>query len=719
MKFRGIAALLLAALCALNFIPASADETTCTVMFYCCGSDLESEYCCATVNIAQMLEADLGENVKVTLGVGGAKDWKNPYFSDGGFDIWSIGEYPGQEAQWSGLPAFYETDNVRYDLPWRSGTWSVPAAGLLLEKECGERDMSNPDTLREFLEFSAEKYPADRYFLILWDHGGGPAGGFGVDEMNPRRTLSTRDIHDAIADSDLYFDFIGFDACLMGSWEIALRLSDCGDYLIASEETEPGWGWDQTGWLNLLGEDPGAPVQTLGRKIIDDFIEGSEAGQSDATLSMVDLTALRAGPLSALDVFSLDMDNVIRSGGFARLSQARAGAKYFSDKDSHLVDMIHLAELAGGDAAQALADALAEVIVYNRTTRSVDDANGLSLYFPYNDTDAVDTMLALYREMGLAEDWQQMVTDFSALLMSGNVEAGTDMRESFGAAGGLGASAQPEDTPSGEGFFSSLFGQQQTETETTGFFSWLQDGMQSGAVPEDVPGFFEGLNFAALGAVELETPGLAQSGDALVIDWKDDGWVLQLPAEDWELITNVELRVYLDDGEGYIELGCDDAVNYNDDGDLLVEFDYSWVALDGQIVTFYSGPYTEREDGYFRYTGYVPCYVNDEHAELWLAWDSEHDGGYVMGYCDPMSENPMRRGMHSLRYGDEIKPLCDFYDYDFEYDDEYLFGDAIEVRGELQVTYEDIDLSYDTVILYELTDVFCNEYITEMVSYTD
>ena len=47
--------------------------------------------------------------------------------------------------------------------------------------EGDEEWMSDPQTLKDFIDYSVDNFPAEKYDLILWDHGGGPTGGFAVD----------------------------------------------------------------------------------------------------------------------------------------------------------------------------------------------------------------------------------------------------------------------------------------------------------------------------------------------------------------------------------------------------------------------------------------------------------------------------------------------------------------------------------------------------------
>jgi hypothetical protein len=163
--------------------------------------------------------------------------------------------------------------------------------------------MSSPDTLKAFINYCAAHFPAKKYDLILWDHGGGPFRyAFAKDEheANMFKMMSFSGFAQALRECDVTqggkkFDFIDFDACLMSSIEIDLALADYTDFLIVSPETEPGYGQYYTGWLDLLGKTPGYDTFKLGRKIVDDFIDFYENGDGaggNGTLSVIDMNKL-------------------------------------------------------------------------------------------------------------------------------------------------------------------------------------------------------------------------------------------------------------------------------------------------------------------------------------------------------------------------------------------------------------------------------------------
>ena len=103
----------------------------------------------------------------------------------------------------------------------------------------------------------------------MWDHGGGSVSGFGYDEhsQNEDDTLTLDELKYALQTSGVHFDFIGFDACLMATAETAYSLKDHSNYLVASEETEPGTGWEYTSLLNTISKNTSQNTLDILRKI--------------------------------------------------------------------------------------------------------------------------------------------------------------------------------------------------------------------------------------------------------------------------------------------------------------------------------------------------------------------------------------------------------------------------------------------------------------------
>ena len=224
--------------------------------------------------------------------------------------------------------------------------------------------MSSPNTLKAFINYCAAQFPAKKYDLILWDHGGGPFRyAFAKDEHEAHmfKMMSFSGLAKALRECDVTqggkkFDFIDFDACLMSSIEIDLALADYTDFLIVSPETEPGYGQYYTGWLDLLGKTPGYDTFKLGRKIVDDFIDFYENGDGaggDGTLSVIDMNVLLNDQelLTSLDgmaSFLKEQANTVAENGdvlfYDEWLSARQSINYGS---SDLYDLGNFASMLG------------------------------------------------------------------------------------------------------------------------------------------------------------------------------------------------------------------------------------------------------------------------------------------------------------------------------------------------------------------------------------
>lgn len=280
-----------------------------TIMMYICGSNLETYSAMATYNIRQILDSKFssGDKVRFIVMTGGSDEWQTPS------ELLVDPENPDQPVN----------IDPEYNQVWEAKGKDAaenPGKMVLLERkglhekkarvktdEGYDEDyrgemMSYPQLLKDFINYCAENYPAEKYDLILWDHGSGPLGGFGNDEGRFFTEMKFDEMLDAFSDNDVTkdggkFDFINFDACLMGSVELALAFADCTDYYIASAENIPGYGEPYTGWLNKLGEDPDYDTYKLGKFIVDDYIRFYEEDSDDrtsgeGTLGVIDMKKL-------------------------------------------------------------------------------------------------------------------------------------------------------------------------------------------------------------------------------------------------------------------------------------------------------------------------------------------------------------------------------------------------------------------------------------------
>ena len=181
--------------------------------------------------------------------------------------------------------------------------------------------------------------------------------------------------------------------------------------------------------------------------------------------------------------------------------------------------------------------------------------------------------------------------------------------------------------------------------------------------------------------------------------------------DDWDIISDVYLEVFLDTGDGYLHLGSDNIAQFNDAGDLIVTFDdNTWVAIDGHIVSFFA----EQSQDANVSRGYVPAYVNGDEARLILVWNKENAS--VAGYERVYDTEVASRGLVPLKDGDTIELIGDFYTYEQAYDDQYIF-DTFIVNGTPVVRYEDVGEG-DCLVYYSLHDIYQNTYWTEPLLYS-
>ena len=178
------------------------------IYWYICGSNLETENQAATLDLGEMVNAKFPSNIKVLIQAGGSNQWHNEVVK------------PGQVNRY----IFDGNDMAAFDV--------LPDA-----------DMGSADTLADFLKFGKENFDADHKVFIFWDHGGGSVGGVCQDERT-NNMLSLNDIRTAFekiyspSDENPPFEMIGFDACLMASYDTAHNLHGLTKYMTASEEVE-------------------------------------------------------------------------------------------------------------------------------------------------------------------------------------------------------------------------------------------------------------------------------------------------------------------------------------------------------------------------------------------------------------------------------------------------------------------------------------------------
>ena len=300
-------------------------------------------------------------------------------------------------------------------------------------EDLGELNMGDPNTLGDFIGWAAKTAPADRYALIFWDHGGAWPG-FGPDESTPEHDLlNALELKKGVkAGMDTggieQFALIGFDACLMSTFETAMVLRPFGEYLLASEELEPGHGWDYRSLARVVSEPSTGPIE-LGKDIIDGFDKQAKEQKTHAeiTLGLTDLY----DPLDKVDAALSDLVAVLQGENLLdqapMIGKEREGATKYGDSPNpqqatHMIDLGHFASELGNadpavkDATKALQDALGEAVIASTKGASKAKSTGLSIYFPpqaayYNTAYATIEEVKTWR--GFLEKYYEVAGDVS------------------------------------------------------------------------------------------------------------------------------------------------------------------------------------------------------------------------------------------------------------------------------------------------------------------
>jgi len=261
----------------------------------------------------------------------------------------------------------------------------------------GHVNTGHPDVLAAFIRESIRAYPAANYALIISDHGAAWPG-VGGDESHDHDSLTLAELDQAIGQGlrEAGIDrlaLLGFDACLMATYEVASTLAAHADRLVASQELEPGHGWDYTA---LEAAYRGATPDELGSAIIDGFRAQSLASgtQNEITLSLVDLTefAIVDDAVAAFAAALTDrVADVAPTVGRTLASTLGFGTNPDPRYDTHMKDLgilageISVDALDVSDAAEAVVRAVNDVVLDKVDGQATRGATGLSIYFPPND----------------------------------------------------------------------------------------------------------------------------------------------------------------------------------------------------------------------------------------------------------------------------------------------------------------------------------------------
>jgi hypothetical protein len=329
------------------------------------------------------------------------------------------------------------TDTKRFVI--KKGT--RPTAGDAIQS-LGEVNMGDPAALQDFVKWGRSAYPAKRYMLVIWDHGQGyrnlkPANNTGTPFRSstsaPHRSVSDDDTDaDRLFNSEVVsaltpsgmpkLDILGFDACLMAMVETAYAMRDVAQFMVGSEELEPGDGWQYNDVLTRLLAAPRAATRDVAAALVASYKDGYAPNASDnptTTQSAIDLSqaSALAASVSALG----EQLSAALSTNASQILKARLAINEYapgadpSDPAAilfHHVDLGLLARTLSNtvshegvrEAAASVEKVLSTVVVANYAgseRRGRFGSTGLAIYFP---RDAAEYARDRYEQGGYRKD---------------------------------------------------------------------------------------------------------------------------------------------------------------------------------------------------------------------------------------------------------------------------------------------------------------------------
>ena len=365
--------------CEVTVTEFKADKYT--IMLYVCGSNLESDGGCARDDLQEILQvrAQQPDDINIIVETGGCTSWYMPGVSTG-----ELGRF--------------EIDSACSATQMRKIT------------AVEEASMGDPATLTDFMNWGFENYPAEKYGLLLWNHGGS-MDGCCFDDLYDSDSLTSGEVDQAVSSARSTsgitdkLDFIAYDACLMAVQDIAEMNSHNFKYQLSSQESEWSGGYDYDKCMPTLYADPDDTAAFL-TKVGETFMDEQEKEQKhyDQTQSVLDLSYMDEY-LTAWEDMSDTLNSICSTDSSKWTTFANAvntarkygqsteeGAEEYND--GYLYDIFDVkgaltavkssfsSNKTFTDKIDVVLGLLSQIIIYNRCGSQVSGSNGLCMFCP-------------------------------------------------------------------------------------------------------------------------------------------------------------------------------------------------------------------------------------------------------------------------------------------------------------------------------------------------
>ncbi|MCX5916716.1 MAG: clostripain-related cysteine peptidase [Deltaproteobacteria bacterium] len=290
------------------------------------------------------------------------------------------------------------------------------ADNIAASTSIGNVNMADPATLTAFIKWAQQAYPAKHYALVIWDHG----AGWKEQSLGPKRSIfrgavqdttsdsfmSLPDLAKGVRDSGVHFDVVNFDACLMAMYEVAYEFKGLTDYMVFSEETEPGEGDPYDTILTSLTGNPAMSGRNLAGLIVDKYDEFYTANNRGATTK----SAVDMSQMDALDAKILALSAALQTDAAANalFQAAQSATQHYTYPSNHdLYDLCsyvaaRLQSGAAKDRCNEILTIINGMVINNKindtSPTQVAGSHGLAIYLPTaSETNSTD--LGLYAKL--------------------------------------------------------------------------------------------------------------------------------------------------------------------------------------------------------------------------------------------------------------------------------------------------------------------------------
>ena len=293
------------------------------------------------------------------------------------------------------------------------------------------KSMGTKEVLNDFIEHITIKRGYDHYYLIIWDHGNS-YGGICYDENSfqgsPPAHLTISDLNAAISGHTIRWDIIGMDACYMSSIEVATALQESGTYLIASEEAEPGSGWNYSAIIRRISEEPSINHDSFGKFCIDTFIDNPSSHRK--TLSMIDLRHISKITKSLKDLGSTLSGNLSSYNWINGIGSSYNRAyriKTDPDTDTEIaidlgqfIDRMSKEVPENEEICLKLIEDLHKAVIYVKNDEFFQGLSGLSIYSPRNTN--ISGYETFRKEVAINADWEKFVSKYLKYISTDKID---------------------------------------------------------------------------------------------------------------------------------------------------------------------------------------------------------------------------------------------------------------------------------------------------------